>query len=74
MFTEIDIERARDKLSIKGLSEKTGMCYYTLLAKLKGESEFTRSEMLKIQNAFSRKVPLEILFQSDNDELPPQAS
>ena len=66
MFVNIDIERVKDKMSIKDLAKKAQMKYETLLAKLNGKSEFTRSEMLAIQNAFSNKIPLEILFQTTN--------
>lgn len=67
MFIQIDIERVRDRLTIKQLSEKSGIKYDTLLSKLNGHSEFTRSEMLKIQKAFTRHIALEILF-SENAE------
>lgn len=62
MFTRINIERARDKLTIKQLAEKSNIKYDALLCKLNGKTEFTRSEMLKIQRAFANYVPLEELF------------
>lgn len=65
MFSGIDIERARDKMSIKKLAEKTGIKYDAMLCKLNGKTEFTRSEMLKVQRAFSKYVPLEELFFED---------
>lgn len=67
MFLQIDIERARDRLSIRQLAEKAGMKYDTLLNKLNGHSEFTRSEMLRIQKVFSQHISLEVLF-SENAE------
>lgn len=67
MFTRIDIERARDKLTIKQLAVKSGIKYDALLCKLNGKTEFTRSEMLKIQHAFSAYVPLEELFSALDD-------
>ena len=44
---------ARDRISKKGLANKTGIKYDTLLYKLKGTAEFTRPEMLKIQSALA---------------------
>lgn len=67
MFTRINIERARDKLSIKQLAEKTGIKYDAMLCKLNGKTEFTRSEMLKIQRAFTERVSLEELFSVETD-------
>lgn len=67
MFTRIDIERARDKLTIKQLAEKTGIKYDAMLCKLNGKTEFTRSEMLKIQDTFVQRVPLEELFSTEEN-------
>jgi transcriptional regulator with XRE-family HTH domain len=67
MFTQIDVERAKNRLSIKKLAAASGMKYDTLLSKLNGHTEFTRKEMLSIQAAFSEKVPLEELFATDDD-------
>lgn len=67
MFTQIDIERARNKWSIKDLAAKTGITYTTLLSKLNGQSEFTLSEMFRIQAAFNPKIPLETLFKADKE-------
>ena len=68
MFSQIEIEMARDRISRKELAHKTGIRYDTLLYKLKGTVEFTRPEMLKIQSAFSVHVPLEELFATDDDQ------
>lgn len=71
MFVAIDVERAKEKMSKKDLAYKSGIEYMTLLSKLNGKTEFTRSEMLKIQNAFQQHVPLDILFsESDDPESP----
>lgn len=66
MFVEIDVARAREHISIKDLASRAGIKYNTLLAKLNGKSEFTRNEMLKVQRAFSTKIPLEQLFRTEN--------
>ncbi len=68
MFTQIDIERAKAKISIKGLAMAAGMKYDTLLSKLNGRTEFTRKEMLSVQAAFPEKVPLEELFAIDTGQ------
>ncbi len=67
MFVEIDVARAREHISIKELAIRTGIKYTTLLDKLNGRSEFTRIEMLKIQKAFSTKVPLDQLFYTEDE-------
>lgn len=67
MFLNINIERARDGLSVRQLAQKAGMKYDTLLRKLNGESEFTRAEMIKVQNAFSCRVSLDKLFETEDD-------
>ena len=59
MFLNINIERARDGLSVRKLAKKTGIKYDTLLRKLNGETEFNRAEMIKIQKAFSNRVSLD---------------
>lgn len=74
MFERISIERARDSLTIKALAKKANMRYETLLAKLGGHSEFTRSEMLRLQRAFSLRVPLDELFVSKNENNTENAS
>ena len=67
MFVGINIERARDGLSIKELAEKSKIKYDTLLCKLNGKSEFTRSEMLDIQKVFSKRIPLDELFATEDE-------
>jgi hypothetical protein len=63
VFTRIDVERAKNRqMTIKELSEKSGIKYAALLDKLNGKTEFTRSEMLKIQSVFPEKISLEDLF------------
>lgn len=67
MFVEIDVARAREQMSLKKLAIRAGMKYSTLLNKLNGKSEFTRIEMLKIQRAFTTKIPLDQLFCTENE-------
>jgi len=64
MFVRIDIERARQRMSIKDLAIKCEIKYETMLMKLNGRSEFTRGEMLKVQSAFPGKISLEDLFDA----------
>lgn len=70
MFIRINIERARNRMSVKDLAAASGIKYATLLPKLNGKSEFTLSEMLKVQSAFPDRVPLEVLFD-ESQTLPP---
>ena len=64
MFNRIDVECARDQITKKQLAEKADMKYDALLNKLKGKTEFTLSEMLRVQRAFKHRISLEDLFKS----------
>ena len=52
MFSNLNAEMARNKLTIKALAEKTGINYESLKNKMSGATEFKRSEMLLIKKEF----------------------
>lgn len=51
-------------MTIKSLSEKTGIKYESLKNKMSGETEFKRSEMLSIKKEFP-DFTLDYLFATD---------
>ena len=64
MYKEVDVELARQGMSKKTLSEKTGIRYQTLLEKLLGRYPITFDECLAIKNALNTKLSLEELFST----------
>lgn len=64
MFCNLNAEMARNRLSIKALSDKTGIGYESLKNKLSGITEFKRNEMLSIKNEFPG-CSLDYLFATD---------
>ena len=64
MFLNLIAEMARRKMTIKSLSEKTGIKYESLKNKMSGETEFKRSEMLSIKKEFP-DFTLDYLFATD---------
>ena len=68
MFPNLNAEMGRAKLTIKSLSEVSDINYESLKSKLRGVTEFKRSEMLSIKkNAFPDKT-LDYLFQTEPEE------
>ena len=65
IFNNLNAEMARKKISIKILSEMTGINYESLKNKMSGATEFKRSEMLLIKKAFDHEYTLDYLFQSE---------
>lgn len=49
MFSNLNAEMGRAKLSIKSLSELTGINYETLKLKFRGVTEFKLCEMVEIK-------------------------
>lgn len=64
MFCNLNAEMARKKMTIKMLSEATGIYYESLKNKLSGNTEFKRSEMILIKKEFSG-CSLDYLFETD---------
>lgn len=70
MFNNLNAEMGRNKITIKALSEKTGIGYESLKNKMSGVTEFKRSEMMAIKNEFP-SFSLDYLFatvQKDGEE------
>lgn len=64
MFSNLNAEMARNKLTIKALSKKTGINYESLKNKMSGITEFKRSEMISIKKEFPN-CSLDYLFKTD---------
>lgn len=65
MFGNLKAEMARQNMNIKTLSERTGIKYQTLYAKIKGTSEFSLGHCLKIQRAVNPELTLDYLFKKE---------
>lgn len=66
-YPGIDKLLTENRMTKKDLSRKSGIKYDTMLCKLRGENDFTRSEMFQIKSAFGCKIPLDEIFISDFD-------
>ena len=63
IFPNLLIEMRRNRYSQKGLAEYIGMAAETMSRKLNGRSDFTLSEMQKIQSVFP-DCTLDYLFRT----------
>ena len=67
MFPNLTAEMARMKLSIKGLSEITGINYETLKLKFRGITEFKLCEMIAIKKSAFPDKSLDYLFATEGE-------
>lgn len=65
MFPNLTAEMARMKISIKRLSEITGINYETLKLKFRGITEFKLCEMLAIKKKAFPDKTLDYLFETE---------
>ena len=65
MFPNLTAEMARMKISIKRLSETTGINYETLKLKFRGITEFKLCEMLAIKKKAFPDKTLDYLFETE---------
>lgn len=68
MFPNLNAEMGRKKLTIKNLAEVSNINYESLKLKLRGVTEFKRSEMVAIKKSAFPDKTLDYLFQTDNFE------
>lgn len=64
MFPNLNAELARKGMTIKSLSENTGIKYDSLKNKMSGETEFKRSEMIVIKKEFP-DCTMDYLFKTE---------
>ena len=65
MFPNLTAEMARMKISIKRLSEITGINYETLKLKFRGITEFKLCEMLAIKKKAFPDKTMDYLFETE---------
>lgn len=65
MFPNLNAEMGREKLSIKALSEITGINYESLKLKFRGVTEFKLGEMVSIKKKAFPDKTLDYLFKTD---------
>lgn len=68
MFPNLKAEMGRKKLSIKSLSEISGINYESLKLKMRGVTEFKLCEMVEIKKKVFPDKKLDYLFQTDGEE------
>ena len=65
MFSNLNAELGRRKMTIKALSELTGINYESLKNKISGTTEFKRNEMYLIKKKAFPKCSIDYLFSED---------
>ena len=65
MFPNLSAEMGREKLTIKELSEKSGINYESLKLKIRGVTEFKLGEMVSIKKKVFPDKSLDYLFETD---------
>lgn len=68
MFSNLNAEMAREKLTIKSLAEISGINYESLKLKLRGVTEFKLCEMIAIKKKVFPDKTLDYLFQTDDPD------
>lgn len=68
MFYNLNAEMGRAKLTIKKLSEISGINYESLKLKLRGVTEFKLCEMVAIKKRVFPDKTLDYLFATDSDK------
>lgn len=64
MFKNLNAEMARNDITIKELSCRTGIGYESLKNKMSGVTEFKRSEMVSIKREFP-ECSFDYLFETE---------
>ena len=68
MFYNLNAEMGRAKLTIKKLSEISGINYESLKLKLRGVTEFKLCEMVAIKKRVFPDKTLDYLFATESDQ------
>lgn len=69
MFSNLNAEMGRAKLTIKSLAEISDINYESLKLKLRGVTEFKLCEMISIKKKAFPDKSLDYLFQTDEKEV-----
>lgn len=62
MYPNLNAEMARRGINIYTLSEKTGIRYNTLAAKLRGDTDLKMTEAIKIKDAIDPAMNMDYLY------------
>lgn len=68
MYTNLEAEIVRKKLSKEVIANTIGKTYTTFTLKLNGKYSFTYDEALIIQESFFPECDLKTLFKRDDDD------
>ena len=63
MYKRVEAGMVLTGVDKKELARVIGVSYNTLLQKLRGDSDFTLNEALKIKEAINSSDPIELLFE-----------
>ncbi|MCO5384428.1 MAG: hypothetical protein M0T74_13695 [Desulfitobacterium hafniense] len=74
MFKNLRAEMAREGLNQSKMAAAIGVCKKTFGSKMLCKSEFTRTEMFKIQELLSNDLTLDYLFKWDEPCVEPEKS
>ena len=65
MYPNLNAEMARRNITVMMLSERTGIKYNTLAAKLRGKQPVMMSDAKKIRDAISEDLTVDYLFADE---------
>lgn len=68
MFPNLSAELARNRMTLKSLSEVTGINYESLKNKVSGKTEFKINEMVLIKKKVFPSCTIDYLFVSDEEK------
>ena len=66
MFPNLRAEMARNNIKAARLAELLEISYDSIINKLNGKTDFTRSEIFKIRDNYFPNLKLEYLFDTEN--------
>lgn len=66
MFSNLDAELARRKITKKALAEKLHKTPSTISLKLSGKAQITLNECIEIKKAIGSEYTIDYLFKVDN--------
>ncbi len=67
MYKNLIAEMARAGVTRKGLAQELGIAQSTLYTKMYGSVDFTFGEAMAVKKVLGVDMPLEVLFENDNE-------
>jgi transcriptional regulator with XRE-family HTH domain len=65
MYPNFNAERTRKKITLKHISEESGLTLSTVSLKLSGKAPITVSEAKQFKKIIKSELPLEVLFSTE---------